>query len=320
MGTTALSGGGTHARKAGGFVSSLLTWSPPTLTSPTTVSATGTTTQFTATGAQIGTDLIVNITGACTRGLFIEGWRHVRIIGGEINTTANQNTGSGIQWNKGVNFKNCTGTLHLEGILAHGGYVTDFVYCNSPEATLQIQNCRALNLRGKDDDADAIGEHADVLQAYGIRHLRIDRLTATSSYQGLFLRPERAETLSDLSADIRRMNIEMITGPDDTGRHAFTTIPTETKRFQTVALQEVFITPSNHASHTTLGRAVSPQDNGTAPNRATIAVGDDGRNYATWPSNMATVITGRITQGTPPGGDFVPAATPGMSYVSPGYA
>jgi hypothetical protein len=37
----------------------------------------------------------------------------------------------------------------------------------------------------------------------------------------------------------------------------------------------------------------------------------------TWPG---LPVTGSVTLGTPPGGPFVPAATAGNGYISPGYA
>src|SRR5690606_38309899 len=68
-----------------------------------------------------------------------------------------------------------------------------------------------------------------------------------------------------------------------------------------------------------LGGAGWPDSRGGFPNQAQISVDENGNNYATWPAEMRPQIDGRVTQGIPPGGDFVPRESVGIGYVSPGY-
>ena len=77
-----------------------------------------------------------------------------------------------------------------------------------------------------------------------------------------------------------------------------------------IVLDDVWVDPYGTRS---LGLSVWPGN--PPPSGVTAAVISGGR--ASWP-HMSTV-SGYISEGTPPGGEFVPDGAVGIGYVSPGY-
>jgi hypothetical protein len=65
-----------------------------------------------------------------------------------------------------------------------------------------------------------------------------------------------------------------------------------------------------------LQRFMWPTDYGVAAG-CPSALSADGQS-AYWPA-LTSLITGVMQLGPPPGGDFVPAGSVGVGYVSPGY-
>src|SRR5690606_40643055 len=87
--------------------------------------------------------------------------------------------------------------VHLEGLLIDGDDLGDGVNIDAPSAVVQLANIHVdeVGFRGADDRdgtgdyADIGDNHPDVVQPYGgFRELRIDGLSAASTYQGLFLK------------------------------------------------------------------------------------------------------------------------------------
>lgn len=92
--------------------------------------------------------------------------------------------------------------VHFEGLLLGGSGLNDGINVDAPSAIVQVQNVHvALVSFGGADDRDGTGpyeglgrNHPDVLQVYGGHlELRVDGLSATSAYQGLFLKVDHPD-------------------------------------------------------------------------------------------------------------------------------
>jgi len=119
------------------------------------------------------------------------GGRNVVLVGGAISVP------EGDRQRRALYIKDATGTVHVEGIhfqLA-GGSEADAIVIAAPRATIQIENVRVDGVHGF-----MRSWHADVIQPWGgVKTLLVDRLTATTSYQGI--------QLTSLTAPIGRISI-----------------------------------------------------------------------------------------------------------------
>jgi hypothetical protein len=279
-----------------------LRWSPPELTNPITITL--------GTGATSNTldptrDYIINFPATKKTGYtWLTGGHNIIIKGGHLTTpTGYTNTSE----RRAIYIKDATGTVHIEGVLidSSGGGEHDAFAINAPLATVQLQNIRILDLQGTVNS-----EHSDIIQPWGgVAELRVDRMTGTTNYQGFyfvqtqptgFIGPVIAQNVNfthqfNPSQNVPRM-LYMV--DDSCASH-----PTS------ISFTDVYFTP--HAS-----RSFS-QD--TYPS-TTLPVGCTASNtngILTWPG--VPWITGSITSGNPPGGDFVPDGAAGIGYASPGY-
>jgi hypothetical protein len=93
-------------------------------------------------------------------------------------------------------------TVHVEGVLIDGNDLSEGFDIDAPSAVVQLANLRVEQVGFRNaDDRDGTGpyevlgdNHPDVIQTYGgFRELRIDGLTATSTYQGLFFKVDGGE-------------------------------------------------------------------------------------------------------------------------------
>jgi hypothetical protein len=274
-----------------------LRWAPPALEDPVTVRlGTG----FTASRLDPRRDYrIVLPEQKKIGGTVLEGGRNIVIVGGHVS--ADPNTTSDFE-RRGIYIKNAVGTVHIEGVEIDGaGLPFDGIAINAPEATVQIQNVRVTDLNGSYD-----GFHADVIQPWGgVRDLRIDRVTGSSNYQGLFLQPDLGPIGS---ATIQNVDLTH-TGPA-TSRGAYMVwLANESCTSYPISLSEVYV-GSDVAWD--LNRMVYPSATaGPAECAAQVSGGS-----TSWPR---LPITGSVVQGSPAGGSFVPAGVAGTGYVSPGY-
>ncbi|WP_445148139.1 carbohydrate-binding domain-containing protein [Baekduia sp. Peel2402] len=273
-------------------VAAKLRWAAPTLTTPTTVAV--------AQGDQTLTldktkDYILSLGTVAHQGaLSLVGGRNVVIKGGTIAIPASSTKKTALY------IGNATGTVHVEGVLFDGTqHEMDAVQIVAPLATVQLENIRAVGIKGTFDT-----NHSDVVQPYGgVKALRIDHLTADSNYQGIFTRPDLGAigSVEILNADLAFNNalatssggylLWMTTGCD--------TAPT--------TLTNVYIAPR---AGTSIGSAVWPATNdATCPSKLS-------GNTVTFPK---LPVTGGVIGGTPSGGSFVPFGKAGSTYVSPGY-
>jgi hypothetical protein len=109
-------------------------------------------------------------------GLTITGGHHVVLIGGTIASSG-----------RGLYLKNQTGTVHIERIAITGSLTEGIDLDQRKGATVQLINIRIDQVRGS-----YTTNHADVVQTWaGPAVLRIDDLTASTTYQGLFLLPHQ---------------------------------------------------------------------------------------------------------------------------------
>ena len=124
-----------------------LTWAPPALSNPVTITVTNANRRLFLDNAR---DYRLNIVEPLKRELWIEGGRNVVVIGGHI--TIDQLGGdSSYQDNTAVKvrFGDPSGTVHLEGLLIDGPYVNDGIGIATGR-NVQIENVRVE--RAYDDD------------------------------------------------------------------------------------------------------------------------------------------------------------------------
>ena len=281
--------------QAGG---SKLTWSPPTLSAPVThhVSGDGPGTLT----AEPGQDSIVVFDGPVHRRIRMEGGRHWVLRGGEI---LNDKKWSDKDDQSGLEFAHVTGTAFVEGLLMHGKRGKDGIRIadGGSDTTLIVQNSRIMQRK-----AGKSKYHADVIQAFGgVEALKVDHLTGSGDYQGHMWKQEPDTRFGP--TDFRHVNFRATAKAHEAMINFVMSSPTGP-----VTLTEVYNEPARSFADGDFCRAQTPSQS------AQCATDDAGRAYVTW-SDTPIDIEGRVTQGPPPGGDFVPDGVAGMDYASPGY-
>jgi hypothetical protein len=280
-------------------VSSTLSWRPPTGWQTFPEKRVASATALTTIDGR-GGDVRITLPSTPVGPITIQNCRNAVLIGGSIRVLPSSTVNGADQ--RGIYVKGCTGTVHIEGVLIDGnvaGAESDGIAVSAPSAVVQVQNVRIMGLRGS-----ASGNHADVFQPWGgVREYRIDRLTATTNYQGINVKPA---TNPIGSGTIRRSNIASSgVTPIDNGGYFFWMNCNE----HPITLEDVYVSPRTGRA---FGQSVWPgTTHATCP--ATVSGG-----VASWPLSPSTA--GVIRQGAPVGGDFVPAGTAGAGYVSPGYS
>jgi hypothetical protein len=248
-----------------------------------------------------GGDVLVQLAPDHSVGpIAITNCRNAVVIGGDITVLPSATAGGADQ--RAIYVKNCTGTVHIEGVHIDGavsGSQSDGIAVNAPQAVVQIQNVRMDGLKGGHS-----GNHADVFQPWGgVKEFRIDRLSGSTNYQGLHI----FEVLGQIGGGtIRNADISSSeAGPVDKGGYY---IWMDCKDGYPLQLQDVYVQGRSGRS---FGQSIWPSvSHPTCP-----SVIKDG--VATWPSNPS--LTGGVHEGSPVGGDFVPAGSVGLGYASPGY-
>jgi hypothetical protein len=262
-------------------------WAIPPLESPETIElGTG----ATSTRLDTDKDYIVKLPGARkVGGTAIIGGRNVVIVGGHITVPEGARTGAE---RRAIYIKDNAGTVHVEGVLidSSGGAPSDAIAIAAPDSVVQIQNVRVDDLKGSES-----GWHADIVQPWGgVKELRIDRLTGSTSYQGLFLRPD----LGDIgSLRISRVNLRQT--PGGAGKLVWFTTDCEGPP---AALSQLHVESD---AGNDLGDLVWPTPwDSSCP-------AEEEAGIVTWPS---LPIEGEVRGGAPPGGDFVPRGVAGTRY------
>jgi hypothetical protein len=351
--------------------SSALTWRPPGTAgyTPVTIGGPGTYNLYS------DVDYVVSAPSRIDGAVHLRGGRNVVWIGGHIHipyqgpgpvNPANRrglvisdiDDGGGDPVRYG--YSRDGRVVHIEGLLIDGPDLADGINTNAPKAVVQLQNIRVhdVHFRNSDDRDGTNGwavNHPDVLQTWGSqKQLRVDGLTGTSAYQGLFLREDSADrALGPMY--LRRVNIRayqhagddgysyaghrminwlgssigtlhLDTGTVWVGHHTNSgwnqakPNPSPTTSFWRVRYWNA--ATSTYVIETPPGGAVFTDALGTptAITSGSDALGSWARWSSTQVRNWDSTADGRVYSGTPPQGDYVPAGTVGLGYVSPGYA
>jgi hypothetical protein len=267
-----------------------------------------------------GQDYILKDRVVLTHSVVIHGGHNIVWIGGEIRPTKGPD--AGIQLGEGVGRGG--GIVHLEGIYLHGVLTDGIVggeWASSgqpkrtpADAILQVENVRIEALSGNSAD-----NHQDCIQQYGgWRELRVDHFTCRTLYQGFYLPWEDTSVGGILARwDLRNANLR--DSPNSTG-----------DGMQTLMhfgdLGPGVFNAESHQQHGNLYNIYmhatqKSLDQETYPNSGTSDASVDGtvvhstiaRNGTiSW--SQTWVISGFVTPGDPPRGDFVPPGVAGLGY------
>lgn len=287
---------------AGAGAPARLTWAPPALSDPVTISVTNANRRLFLDDAR---DYRLEVVEPLVRELWIEGGRNVVVVGGHItvgelggDTAYHDNTGVKVR------FGDASGTVHLEGLLVDGPFLTDGIAVATGR-DVQIENVRVERVYDNLKQA-----HADCVQIQrGVGQLRMDRFTCSTQRQGIFLGDGGAIG----SVDLRRVDLR-----GAPGAHLL---------WQT--------TPSFDVSVSDLWLGVAPDFRAWAPFGYWVYPQKDGRTYAGSIDRQRRAVVSRdgkrlwfvgsrisgIVRKVAVGArrEFVPPGVAGMAYVSPGY-
>lgn len=307
-----------------------LAWAPPQLKNPRVITLCNCNIQ----GGEIivalhaGQDYILRDPVVLTHSVVIEGGHNIIWIGGLVRPSSGP--AIGIQMGQGAGAGG--GTVHLEGIYLDGirGFLTDGIeggewnnmgvpMGTKADATLQIENVRIDGLSG-----DSSIEHQDCIQQYGgWRELRVDHFTCQTLYQGFTL-PWEDSSVGGVLSDWDLRNANLRDAANSTGDGMQTLIhfgDLGPGVFNAVSHQQ-----TGHLENVYLRASQKSLDQETYPNSGTASASRDGTlvhatvradGTITWSATWA--VSGRVTPGSPPAGDYVPFGVAGLSYISPGY-
>jgi hypothetical protein len=286
-----------------------LRWAPPTLTNPTTITVNNSTYALNLNDA---VDYIITMPiTAFPRELAILGGRNLIIKGGYI--TVNSDT-SEVE-NPALLVKDDGGEMngrivHLEGLRLGGVYMTDGIHTAAPTAIIQVENIYIDPLWQK-GDPDGSGSHSDCIQTWGgVKELRVDKLTCASSpYQGFYLQANWGQPHGNVI--IQNVNIH----GNSASRYLFWISSGTFDASKTVTVDNVWIQSASR----TISGFVCFWKNNVCTNYLLVGTDSSGVRYATWPGATSPTIVGRLNEGNPPTGDFVPATAVGLNYQSLGY-
>lgn len=288
---------------------SKLSWAPPQLENPITITlGTGNTSNR----LDDSRDYIIKLPSTRKNGgTTLIGGRNIVMIGGHISLPYKELGGS---TQRAIYIKDDGGevpgrVVHIEGILIDasadngtGGH-GDAIAIDADNTIVQVQNVRAVNLFGGYDTK--YYDHTDLIQPWGgVKELRVDKFSGSTNYQG-FQIPIDGYTKAPIGkADLRRVNMWYTPHVPNEGGYMLWLPGCST--VYPVSLEEVYIQPKPGRN---LGNSVWPQSGSSC---GVVINGNEG----TWP---ILPVSGSVKEGNPPGGDFVPAGTAGVNYVSPGY-
>lgn len=283
----------------------LLTWSPPPMTNNhRIVYLNNTNSGQVVRENDLTRDVTVIFTEVIRGQVGFIGGRNWRLIGGHISIPMQSGNPPGITPRTGLKLYDATGTMHIEGLLIDGPDLSEGIQTDTPDAYVQLQNVRVVDVHAR-DQVGFTDNHPDVVQTYGnAKELRIDRLTGSSDYQGIFVKADFS--FPQGPAIIKNCNIRGL----PTARYLFW-FNNGQGADGPITLENCYceVHPNRVGQ---LGRSVWP-DIGSG--RLILTEGD---TVASWGPGEPT-ITGSVRKGAPPGGDFVKAGEVGVGYVSPGY-
>lgn len=264
------------------------------------------------------------------------GGRHIVWIAGEGNTPF-QNLSGTDPYSRAIYTEYCTGIFHMEGLYLHGVDLSDGFQLYSPEAIIQIQNCRVgdpnepITAHNLSTFAD---KHPDIIEGEGgWRELRVDKLTGWSNYQGIFL--NQVKSKHGRFNTLKRVDVNGAIDGVPTGSRQLFWQGDDSGRTQ---LEEFYVQP--HTEKTNLDKFntlfTSCRYYGTvaesdarrraqvyAPTGLVNPTSADSPTSSRWIEEIywlpKAAITGHVKLGPPPGGEFVPSGVAGCSYKPVGY-
>jgi len=257
----------------------LLSFAPPELDDPETVQVTQGDRSL---KLDLDQDYVVEMPDEpVIGGVSIYGGNDVVLIGGEISVPEKEEEDDSV---RALYLRDQTGVMHVEGLALTGPGLGEGINLNQQEGgVVQLQNIRVGTVQGERD-----GHHADVIQTWsGPQELRIDRLSASSTYQGFFMLPQQfGEQDPPELFDLRRVDIE--------GTEPSAYLLWRDKEPWPLQLTDVWL---------------SRPDGSEDPDDLLWPRGD-GEGTEAWDD---------VQIGVPPGGPFVPEGVAGTDYTSPGY-
>jgi hypothetical protein len=283
-----------------------LRWSPPALSSPTTITVGPSGGSF---KLDTSKDYIVRIPQkvSAVGGVTLNGGRNVVLIGGHI-TIPWAGSGASGSARRALYLKGQTGVAHIEGLLIDnsGGDLSEGIQIAAPAATVQIQNVRITGAHAR-DQSGFTDNHPDLIQPWGgAARLRIDRFSGSTDYQAFMLKADSNGPLGPVHVS----NVNVWPTEPNLSRYLLWQGPDSVT--YPLSYENVWLTP---ASGRSLGKAAWPDISSSNTTKRAI-LSADGTSLS-WPT--ASQISGVVRSGAPPGGDFVPAGLAGVGYTSPGY-
>lgn len=306
-----------------------LTWSPPACGAGGLVC---TDLYLSNTGSNQAPQLASNVdyrihlptSGPLVGGLMIRGGHNVQIIGGQINMTVPCSDSSSAC--KGIYIaKSTAGQVYVEGVLIRNPTTipptcsTSGMPCStgdgigvdtqgtSTPTDVTLQNVRVEGISGCSGGSD----HADILQPYQAHGstFRIDRFTGTSNCQGIQIDPDLAQS-DPPDYIIKNTNLKVINNPysGNSNRYMWWLTGGSTGCISgNISLTNAYMQQPNGSlnAYAAWPETDTPTACHSVWSAPTLSFPNSGQ------------ITGTISAGLPPGGDFVTGA--GTSYVSPGY-
>jgi hypothetical protein len=317
-----------------------LRWSAPALTAPATIlipERGGDILQLAA-----GKDYILKFqTGKRFGPLRVWGGNNVVLVGGEhiIDDT----TSTDYRARRLFEFRDQTGTIHIEGYHGHGPGATEGFNLWTPNAIFQLQNSRVEIRR---ITADANPQHPDVIQTWsGPKELRVYNFTSLSDYQGFLLMKDTGGVYPG-KVFLDRVNFRCLPNPAWGGKCWGTNHLWLLSKLTEVRLGDVWAETGwwNGTLHKGLkaslgyrepnvtatlwawqefradGSAYGPEVVGQPANYGESYANKQGDSLVfTRPAddniwNFDRTKPGRIYQGIPPSNDFAPTASIGLAY------
>ena len=220
-------------------------------------------------------------------GFSVSGGDDVVLVGGEVTIPSSDDEDAR---GRGMRLAGQTGVVHVEGVAITGEGLKEGINLDQRDgAVVQLQNIRVDTVQGSKES-----DHADVVQVWaGPRALRVDRLSASTQYQGFFLLPQQfGEQDEPEEFDLRHVDVR---GTEDSAYLLW-----RDEGDWPLRLADVWLS----------------RDGEDAADLA------DDRDRALWPkgSGKGTEAWDGVQYGEPPGGPFVPEGVAGTGYESPGYA
>lgn len=282
-----------------------LRWSPPELVNPITIQlGTGNT----LTTMDQTKDYIIKLPATKKIGYtWLNGGRNVVIIGGHVTTPSGL---TGTSERRAFYIKDNQGIVHIEGVLidSSGGGEQDAFAISAANSTVQLQNIRVENLMGTYNT-----EHADIIQPWGgVKELRVDRMTGSTNYQGFYFVQTQSYGIMDKIV-VQNVNFLHQDNPSqNVPRMMYMVYDDCLWHPNSVSFTEVYFKAN---SQRPFEQTTYPST--TIPTACKASISSGTPRELTWPGQ--DWFTGSVKEGDPAGGDFVPAGTVGLGYVSPGY-